>query len=117
MSRLRLFCFCVVLVLGGMNGQTALAAQAPSAAAASCRVALGELAGTWTAIAFPLPSKPGQAVVRGRDGHSTTGAQFFYMVGQIRQAHRECGRGDTEAAKEHIVTVRNLLAAARPANG
>jgi hypothetical protein len=76
-----------------------------------CRAALQQLVRDWDAIAFPTPAKPSRAYVWGRYGHDATGGQVIYMQTQIRHAFQDCDKGDEEAVRQRIATVRNLLAA------
>jgi hypothetical protein len=48
----------------------------------------------WNAIAFPTPSKPNQAHVRGRNGHDASGGQVAYMQTEIRLANVDCDKGN-----------------------
>ncbi len=98
----------LVLIAGLVAGGHSAIAQ-PVSTAGSCQGALIALASEWNDIAFAPPSKPGQAVVAGRDGHVTTGAQFNFMAGQIRLAHIACGRGDNASAMQDIAVVRDIL--------
>jgi hypothetical protein len=108
------------VVLAGVVAVAALCgavqAQAQSASS-SCRASLGDLMSAWNAISFTPPSKPGQAVVSGMKGHSTTGGQFQYMEGLMRRARMDCDRGDAGASIERIAAVRRLLNATRLSNG
>ena len=96
-----------VMVGLAAGGHPALAQ--PVSTTGSCQVALSALASEWNNIAFAPPSKPGQAVVAGRDGHVTSGAQFNFMAGQIRLAHVACSRGDDASAMQNIAVVRDIL--------
>jgi hypothetical protein len=100
--------FCVV-------GQSATAQ--PVLSGNSCQGALSSLVNEWNAIAFEPPSKPAQSLVAGKDGHVTSGGQFAYMVGLMRQARAECDRGDAPAALEHIAVVRDSLGRSVHPNG
>jgi len=102
----------VSVVLFGVLNQSAVAQ--PTLAGNSCQGALTSLVNEWNAISFEAPSKPAQAIVAGKDGHVTTGGQFNYMTGLIRQAHQECDRGDAASAMEHIAVVRERLDRSRP---
>src|SRR4051812_5132506 len=95
-------------------GATAAALLGPVALAQSgldhpCRLALQALMRDWNAIAFPTPSKPAQAHVRGRYGHDVTGGQFTYMQDQIRFASADCDKGNEDAVRKRIAIVRDLL--------
>jgi hypothetical protein len=102
----------VAMILAGVLGGTA-AAQ-PTPASNSCQGAVTSLVNEWNAISFAPPSKPGQAIVAGKDGHVTSGGQFNYMTGLIRQARLECDRGDAASAMEHIAVVQDRLDRSRP---
>jgi hypothetical protein len=91
----------------GAGMQSAIAQPEP---AGSCRGALIALVAEWNQIAFTQPSKPAQAIVAGREGYVTTGADFNFMAGQIRSAHLACDRGDEASAMQNIATVQELLA-------
>jgi hypothetical protein len=97
----------VSVILFGALGQSALAQ--PTLAGNSCQGELVSLANEWNAISFAPPSKPGQTIVAGKEGHVTSGGQFNYMTGLIRQAHAECDRGDTASAMQDITIVRDRL--------
>jgi hypothetical protein len=102
----------VAIVLAGMLGGSASAQ--PTLTRNSCQGALTSLVNEWNAISFAPPSKPGQAIVAGKDGHVTSGGQFNYMTGLIRQARLECDRGDAASAMEHIAVVQDRLERSRP---
>lgn len=107
MSKINVLYLYISVFLFGALGQSALAQAAP--AGSSCQGELASLANEWNAIAFAPPSKPGQAIVGSKDGHVTSGGQFNYMTGLIRQAHAECDRGDGVSAIHDIATVRDSL--------
>jgi hypothetical protein len=98
---------CASVIIFGASAQLALAQ--PALAGNSCQGELASLANEWNAISFAPPSKPGQAIVAAKDGHVTSGGQFNYMIGLIRQAHAECNRGDTASAMQDITIVRDRL--------
>ena len=82
----------------------------PAAAAdASCHAALDSVVGEWNAASYPMPMKPTQAYVTGRDGHQSTGAQVTYMRTQLRLAAQECDGGNGTSALERIANVHRLL--------
>ena len=87
--------------------QSAIAQPVPKG---SCRDAVTALAAEWNEIAFTQPSKPSQAIVTGRQGYVTTGADFNFMSGQIRSAHMACDRGDEATAMQDIAAVQDILA-------
>jgi hypothetical protein len=99
------------ILTGVLAGSTS--AQ-PTLAGNSCQGAVTSLVNEWNAISFEPPSKPGQAIVTGKDGHVTSGGQFNYMTGLIRQARMECDRGDAASAIEHIAVVHDRLDRSRP---
>lgn len=88
-----------------------LAGQAlpASAADASCQPALDSVVSEWQAAAYPMPQKPAQAYVIGRDGHQSTGAQVTYMRTQLRLATQECNGGNSASALQRIATIHRLL--------
>jgi hypothetical protein len=102
-------------IIFGMLGQSAVAQ--PTLAGNSCEGALASLVNEWNAISFAPPSKPGQAIVAGKDGHVTSGGQFNYMTGLIRQARAECDRGDAAAAMQDIAVVHDRLDRSAHPNG
>jgi hypothetical protein len=108
------------VVLAGVVAAAALCgavqAQAQSASS-SCRASLGDLMSAWNAISFTPPSKPGQAVVSGLKGHSTTGGQYQYMEALIRRARMDCDRGDAGVSIERVTALRRLLNATHMSNG
>jgi hypothetical protein len=75
----------------------------------ACDSALDHLMSEWNSIGFATPSKPGQMIVSGRTGYSTTGGQVNYMLTQIRIAARDCEAGRNEESLSHIATVRRVL--------
>ena len=97
----------VAMILAGALGGSA-AAQ-PTLAGTSCQGALTSLANEWNAISFEAPSKPAQSFVNGKDGYVTSGGQFNYMTGLIRQARAECDRGDAASAMQHVTAVQDIL--------
>jgi hypothetical protein len=115
MSKITVLVFCTAISSSGVFGQSA-AAQT-TIADNSCRGALISLLNEWSAISFPPPSKPGQAIVTGKDGHVTSGGQFNYMTGLMRQARAECDRGDSASAMQDIAVVRDRLNRSAHPNG
>jgi hypothetical protein len=115
MSKINVRYFYVSVILFGALGQSALAQ--PALAGNSCQGELASLASEWNAVSFEPPSKPGQAIVAGKDGHVTSGGQFNYMTGLIRQAHAECDRGDASSALQDIAIVRDRLDRSAHPNG
>jgi hypothetical protein len=107
MSKINVHYLYISVILFGVLGQSALAQ--PALAGNSCQGELASLANEWNAISFSPPSKPGQTIVAGKDGHVTSGGQFNYMTGLIRQARAECDRGDTASAMQDITIVRDRL--------
>ena len=75
----------------------------------ACDGALDRLMSQWNSIGFATPSKPGQMIVSGGQGYSTTGGQVDYMLTQIRIAARDCEAGRNDDALSHIATVRRIL--------
>jgi len=80
-----------------------------SAADASCHTALDSVFKEWNAVDYPLPMKPAQAYVIGRDGHQSSGPQVTYMRSQLRLASEECEGGNNASALQRIATVHRLL--------
>src|ERR1700733_3111865 len=107
MSKTMVFALCFATSSSGVFGQSAIAQTTISEA--SCRGALSTLLNGWSASSFPPPSKPGQALVVGKDGHITSAGQFNYMTGLIRQARIECDRGDTASAMQNVAAVQDAL--------
>jgi hypothetical protein len=99
-----------LLVLAASLGAGMQSAMAQPAPTGSCQGALSALAAEWNEIAFTQPSKPAQALVVGREGYVTTGADFNFMTGQMRSAHMACVRGDEASAMQNIAAVRDILA-------
>src|ERR1700704_6684578 len=48
-----------------------------------CTPALEQLLADWDAAGFEMPSKPGQMIVQGSNGHVSTGPEVTYMINQI----------------------------------
>jgi hypothetical protein len=55
---------------------------------------LEKLLADWNAAGFETPSKPSQAIVRGRHGRVSSGPEVTRMISQIRQAVRDCQRAN-----------------------
>jgi hypothetical protein len=85
------------------------AAETGAAQPASCSIALSELGDRWDAAGFPMPAKPSQMVVVGRNGQRASATQINYMRGQIALAAQECADGREAAALQRISAVANLL--------
>jgi len=115
MLKINAVSLAVAIVGCGIVGQPAQAQQVLKSE--TCQGALSSLMSEWNAISFAAPSKPGQGYVSGRNGHVTSGGQFNYMQGQIRQAHAACERGDGASALQHISAVRDLLDRTAKPNG
>jgi hypothetical protein len=96
------------LLLSGA-GQHAARAQSLTPAP-SCTIALDSLMAEWQSIGFAEPSKPGQMVVTGQHGNTTTGGQFNYMRRQISAGARDCAAGRDADALSHFNTVHGILA-------
>jgi hypothetical protein len=74
-----------------------------------CTPELEKLMADWNAAGFVMPFKPNQAIVHGRSGRVSSGPEVTYMISQIRQAVRDCQRGDVKSAREHIALVTERL--------
>lgn len=58
---------------------------------------------------FQMPSKPGQAMIHGRNGRVITAAAVGYMASQIRQALIDCQHGDVAAVRQQVALVSERL--------
>jgi hypothetical protein len=83
----------------------------------TCQSALNSVISQWNQIGFEMPSKPGQAVVSGKDGHTLTGGQYGYIEGQLRVARKECDRGDSQSSLQHLSVVRDMIDRSGRPNG
>lgn len=94
-------------------GLTLAVHAAQAQPAPSCAAAFDSLMSEWRAIDFAQPGKPTQMIVAGRNGYTTTGGQYNYMVGQIRAGARDCEAGRDMDAMAHINAVHDVLGHAR----
>lgn len=90
-------------------GLLGLPVQARAAADQSCSGALQTVSAEWDAAGFPVPSKPSQMLVVGRDGGTASGLQVNYMRTQLSLAARECRSGNDAAAMKRLGVVHRLL--------
>jgi len=101
------------LVIGALGAAALLGRTLPVEAAAlpqhSCTPALEQFLADWDAAGFDMPSKPGQMIVRGRNGRVSTGPEVTYMTDQIRQAVWDCRHGNVAAARERAALVAEQL--------
>jgi hypothetical protein len=74
-----------------------------------CTPQLEKLMADWNAAGFDMPSKPGQAIVHGRKGRISSGAEVILMSSQIRQAILDCQHGDVESVRERVALVSDRL--------
>jgi hypothetical protein len=100
------------LVIGAL-GVAALLGQVMPAEAAlpihPCTAELKQLLQDWNEAGFDAPSKPGQAIVHGRNGRVSSGAEVTLMVSQIRQAIADCQHGDVVAVQQQVALVSEKL--------
>ncbi|MGO8916133.1 MAG: hypothetical protein ACLQJR_09520 [Stellaceae bacterium] len=90
----------------------AVAAE-PALTGGACVQALKTLQDEWQAVGYPMPMKPAQAQVMGRDGQVATSGQVNYLRGQIRRASQDCEGGNDASALQRIADVRSRLETAR----
>jgi hypothetical protein len=74
-----------------------------------CTPQLEKLMADWNAAGFDMSSKPGQAIVHGRNGRISSGAEVTLMASQIRQAVLDCQHGDVESVRERVALVSDRL--------
>lgn len=74
-----------------------------------CTAGLNQLLAAWNEAGFETPSKPGQAIVHGRNGRVSSGQEVAYMASQIRQAIIECQHGNVAAVQERVALVSDRL--------
>jgi hypothetical protein len=104
MNRLRAVGTAMLSLLGATLSIEPVAAAGPS-----CQGALNALMDKWHAIDYPMPQKPSQARVFGKDGHEATGGQVNYMRTQIYIATQDCKAGNDASALQRVTIVQNLL--------
>jgi hypothetical protein len=100
-----------VLFAAGLVATSALAtsAFAQTAAAPDCKSQLEALSKDIAATGLGTPDKPGGGVVRGRKGHSHTGAEMTVMQDHLRAAQRACSAGEEHDAMLHMDVVRAVV--------
>jgi hypothetical protein len=74
-----------------------------------CTAELNQLLQDWNEAGFDTPSKPGQAIVHGRNGRISSGAEVTNMASQIRQAIVDCRHGDVAAVQQRVALVSEKL--------
>ena len=101
------------IVIGALGVAALLGRALPVEAAAlpqhPCTPALEQLLAEWDAAGFENPSKPGQMIVRGRNGRVSSGPEVTYMTDQIRQAVLDCRHGNVAAVRERAALVAEQL--------
>ncbi len=103
----------LALAVGALGTAVALGHAAPAAPLPEhpCTPALGQLLADWNAAGFDMPSKPGQAIVHGRNGRVSSGPEVTAMAGRIRQAIIDCEHGDIAAVEREVALAENQLRA------
>src|SRR5882757_1953119 len=99
-------------VIGALGVAMLLGRTAPAEAALPvhpCTAELNQLLQAWNEAGFEMPSKPGQAIVRGRNGRVSSGPEVAYMASQIRQALLDCQHGDVAAVEQRVALVSDKL--------
>ena len=99
-------------VIGALGAAMLLGRTAPAEAALPvhpCTVELNQLLQAWNEAGFEMPSKPGQAIVHGRNGRVSSGPEVAYMASQIRQAVWDCQHGDVAAVERRVALVSDKL--------
>jgi hypothetical protein len=74
-----------------------------------CTPQLERLLLEWNAAGFETPSKPTQAIVRGRTGRVSSGPDVTYMADQIRLAIWDCRHGDVPSVRARVALVTKAL--------
>jgi hypothetical protein len=100
------------LVIGALGVAMLLGRTAPAEAALPvhpCTAELNQLLQAWNEAGFAMPSKPGQAIVRGRNGRVASGGEVIYMASQIRQAVWDCQHGNVAAVQQRVALVSDKL--------
>jgi hypothetical protein len=101
------------LVISALGAAMLLARGLPVKAATlpqhPCTPQLEKLLADWNAAGFEMPFRPTQAIVHGRSGRVSSGPEVTYMISQIRQAVRDCQRGDVSSVRERIALVTARL--------
>jgi hypothetical protein len=103
----------IALAVGALGIAVALGhvAQAAPLPEHPCTPALNQLLADWNAAGFEMPSKPGQAIVHGRNGRIASGGEVNGMASQIRQAIVDCEHGNVTAVKAEVARVEVELRA------
>ena len=99
-------------VVGALGVATLLGRALPAEAALPvhpCTAELNQLLQEWSEAGFDVPSKPGQAIVHGRNGRTTSGAEVTSMAGQIRQAVWDCQHGNVAAVQQRVALMSDKL--------
>jgi hypothetical protein len=101
----------IALAVGTLGIVAALghAAEAAPLPEHPCTPELNQLLADWNAAGFEMPSKPGQAIVHGRNGQVSSGPEVTAMADQIRQAMVDCQHGDIAAVKAEVAQVEAEL--------
>jgi len=76
-----------------------------------CTADLDHLLAEWSDAGFDTPSKPGQAIVDGRDGRVSSGPEVTAMADRILQAIADCRHGDVAAVEQIVSSVSKKLRA------
>ena len=101
------------VVIGALAAAALLGRALPVEAVAlpqhPCTPALEQLLAEWDAAGFEMPSKPGQAIVHGRNERVSSGPEVTYMTDQIRQAVWDCRHGNVPAVRERVALVAERL--------
>lgn len=74
-----------------------------------CTAGLTQLLQEWNEAGFEMPSKPGQAIVHGRNGRISSGAEVTSMAAEIRQAIWDCQHGNVAAVQQRVALVSEKL--------
>ena len=93
------------------SGAVVEVADETGSEAGSGDVSLTGLFAEWNRAGFAAASKPGQAVVYGRNGYVTSGPGYNTMASLIRSAAIDTQDGRAQDAAVKITKARSLLAA------
>jgi hypothetical protein len=74
-----------------------------------CTAELNQLLQDWNEAGFDAPSKPSQAIVHGRNGRVSSGAEVTNIASQIRQAIADCQHGNVAAVRQHVAQASEKL--------
>ena len=100
------------LVVGALGTAMLLGRVVPAEAALPvhpCTAELNQLLAEWNDAGFDMPSKPGQAIVHGRNGRVASGGEVASMASQIRQAIWDCQHGNVAAVQQRVALVSDKL--------